>query len=375
MKLLRLILKNLVRSRRRTVLAAAGIGLAVFVVTAVMAVEAGFGSLASSGAATVLDVYEKDVACVHGSRVYDSYLETVRSLPAVVRATGVLKGLYSYQRRENLVAVEGVEYDEFRAIAGIRVVEGSEAEFAARGDGALVGRRLAAHYGWRVGDTVTMVEDGMAFQVAGIFASGDAAYEREVLLHKRFLAQLKRDEGRSTYLVVQVSDPDAVEPIAHTIDAAFANAPRPTKTQSEKAAREAQTRDYRAIRWMLSGMVLATVIASVFGAANSVSMSVRERTREVGILRSLGFRRRSILELLLGESLVLAVVGGSLGVAAAWALLSSERLVGGVVPVVVGSGTAVFGLGMALLIGLLGAVVPAVIASRLAIVDSLRVVD
>jgi putative ABC transport system permease protein len=374
MKFIKLIAKNLSRNLRRTTLATAGISLAVFVVTSVTALEAGFGSLANSGGETLLNVYEKNVACPISSRVFDTYLQNIRSLPSVIRATGVLRAMYTYQRKENLVPVEGVDFETFRAIGGIRIQEGSEKDFGANGDGALVGRRLAEHYGWRVGETVSMVE-GLTFRVAGIFMSSNATYERQVLLHKTFLANLKRDEGKSTYLVVQVAGPGSVAPVSKSIDGAFANYPRPTKTQSEKAAREQESKDFNAIRMMLSGMVLATILVSVFGAANSVSMSVRERTREVGILRSLGFQRKHVLEILIAESILIGLIGGLIGVGASWTLLASERMVGGIVPLIVGPGTAVFGLGMAVLIGLLGALVPAIVASRARIIDTLRTVD
>jgi putative ABC transport system permease protein len=374
MKLAKLVIRNFSRNRRRSVLATAGITLAVFVGTAVSAVEAGFASLGDAGGESVLNVYEKNVACALTSRVFDGYLAGIRSLPAVVGATGVLRGMYTYQRKENLVPVEGVEYETFRAIGGVRVDEGSEEGFVTRNDGALAGRLLARQYSWHVGQTVPMVE-GLTVRLAGIFSSPDAARERELVLHKSFLASLQRDEGKSTYLLVRVSGASAVAPVSRSIDAALANAPRPTKTQSEKAAREQQSRDYDAIRMMLSGMVLATILASVFASANSVSMSVRERTREVGILRSLGFRRPHVVGILVGESLLAALIGGVVGTGASWALLASERLLGGIVPVVVRPGTAAMGLGMALVIGLLGALVPAVMAANSEVVDSLRVVD
>ncbi len=374
MKLIRLILKNALRNRRRTALSAAGIGLAVFVVTAVTAVQAGFGTLASEGSESVLNVYEKNVACVLGSRVFDTYLSGIRSISRVVSATGVLKGIYTYRRKENLVPVEGVEYEAFRSIGDIRVQDGSEAAFLAAGAWALVGRRLAERYNWRVGETVAMVE-GLTVRVAGTFSSPNAGYEREMLVHKRYLESFKRDEGKSTYLAVKVANVGAVASVSRAIDTTFANYPRPTKTQSEKATFEQQARDYDAIRLMLSAMVLATILASLFGAANSVSMSVRERTREVGILRSLGFRRTHVLALLLGESTLIAVFGGFVGVGASWLLLASEKMVGGVVPVIVTLPTAAFGVAMAVLVGLLGAIVPTVAASRVKIVDTLRFVD
>ncbi len=196
-----------------------------------------------------------------------------------------------------------------------------------------------------------------------------------VLVHKEFLARLKRDEGRSTYLVVGLDDPGSVASVSRSIDGALANYPKPTTTQSEKAAKAQELKDFVEIRRMLSAMLLATAVASVFGAANSVSMSVRERTREVGVLRSLGLRRAHILGIVLAESALVSAAGGVLGLSAAAALLVSGKTLGGTVPVILGARVALLGLGVSLLIGLLGAALPALHASRLRIVESLRFVD
>ncbi len=375
MRFLPLVLKGIRRNRRRTILTASGIGLSVFVVSALLAVEGGFETLVDSAGESTLNVYEKGVACPLSSRVFDAYLTTIGSTPHVVEATGVLRGLYSYQSKKNLVIVSGVDYDAFRKVKHVVIREGNDREFRGRSDGALVGRRVASEYGWQVGQTVSLVEDRLTFQVAAIFESTDKSYEGGVLLHKDFLAKLKRDEGRSTYLIVALSDPSAVSAVSKSIDGTLANYPKPTTTQSERAAKERELKDFFEIRRMLFGMLLATMVVSMFGAANSVSMSVRERTREVGILRSLGLRKTHILEILLGEFTLIAAVGGLVGLAAASALLASEKTLGGTVPLVLSPKYALMGMGIALLIGLMGALVPSLNASRLKIVESLRFVD
>jgi len=375
MRFLPLVLKSIRRNRRRTVLTAAGIGLAVFVVSALLAVEAGFETLFDSAGESTLNVYEKGVACPFTSRVFDSYLTPIGSTPQVVEATGVLRGLYSYQSKDNLVVVSGVDYDVFRRLKRVVIRAGDERDFRTRSDGALVGRRAASEYGWRLGQSVSLLEDRLTFQVAGVFESADKAYESGVLLHKDFLAKLKRDEGRSTYLIVAVRDPGAIAAVSSSIDGALANYPKPTTTQSERAAKERELKDFLEIRRMLFGMLLATIAVSMFGAANSVSMSVRERTREVGILRSLGLRKRHILEILLAESTLVAAAGGLIGLTAASLLLASEKTLGGTVPLVLSPKYALIGMGIALSIGLLGAIVPGLNAARLRIVESLRFVD
>jgi putative ABC transport system permease protein len=370
-----LVLRSLSRNRRRTLLTIAGIALSVFVSSALLAVEGGFETLFDSSERSLLNVSEKGLACPLSSRVYDSYLRTVAAVPHVVAATGVLRGLYSYQTHDKLVVVSGVDYDSFRKLKSIVVRDGSAKTFVATGDGALVGRRVAGDYGWHVGQTVALLEDRLRFRVSGIFESPDKAYEGGVLVHKEFLARLKRDEGRSTFLVVSVDDPGAIGSVSGGIDRALANHPKPTRTLSERAAKERELKDFLEIRRMLSVMLLATILTSVFGAANSVAMSVRERTREVGILRSVGLRKGQILGLLVGESTVVAAVGGVIGLLAALALVLSAAAIGGLVPLVLGPKQALLGLAIALSVGVLGAILPSLRASRSRIIESLRFVD
>jgi putative ABC transport system permease protein len=283
--------------------------------------------------------------------------------------------MYTYQGKENLVVVSGVDYESFRRLKPVEVVEGSERGFEARRDGALVGRPLANQYGWKVGDTVRLVEDRLTFAISGIFTSSDKGYETGVLLHKEYLGKLKRDEGKSTFLIVRLADPAAASAVSQSIDAELANSPKPTKTQSERAARERELQDFQEMRRMLGLMIIATVVVSVFGAANGVSMSVRERTREVGILRSLGLRKDHIMSIVIGEAVLVAVGGGAVGVGLAYVLLAADRTLGGMVPLAVPPANLAVAAGASLLVGLLGSLAPAVRATRLSIVDCLKLAD
>ncbi|HMA97235.1 MAG TPA: ABC transporter permease [Polyangiaceae bacterium] len=174
MKFFPFILKNIMRNRRRTGLMAAGIAVAVFVISALLTVEAGFGSLIGSAEDTLLNVREKGIACPVTSRVLDSYLASIRHNPLVRSATGVLRGMYTYKSKENLVVVSGVDYAEFRDLKAVRLLQGSEEAFLARPDAALVGLPLITKHGWQVGQTVSLEQGGgVSFNVAGVFASSD----------------------------------------------------------------------------------------------------------------------------------------------------------------------------------------------------------
>jgi putative ABC transport system permease protein len=373
-RFLPLVLKSILRNRRRTLLMAAGIAVAVFVISALLAVEAGFAALIGSADDTLLNVREKGLACPVTSRVLDSYLRRITGIPGVRGATGVLRGLYTYQRKENLVVVSGVDYEGFRKLKSLHLVSGSEEAFLARLDAALVGAPMAAQHDWREGQSVAFVE-GLTVIVAGTFASSDKSYEAGVLTHKSYLSRLQRDEGKSTYMVVGLNAPGMVSQVSHAIDTELANFPKPTKTQSERASRERELQDFLEIRRMLALMVAAAVLVSILGAANSVSMSMRERLREVGILRSLGLNKGQILSLLVGESLAVAVVGGAVGIGLSGILLATDRTMGGMIPLGLRSSALAIAAGASLLIGLAGAFLPAVRATRLPIVDTLRLTD
>ena len=374
MKFLPLILKNIMRNRRRTLLMAAGIAVAVFVISALLTVEAGFGTLIGSAEDTLLNVREKGLACPVTSRVFDSYLHSIQRNPSVRSATGVLRGLYTYRSKDNMVVVSGVDYDSFRDLKAIRVVNGSEQAFLGRPDAVLVGQPLATQHGWRGGQSVSFEQSGVTFTVAGTFVSSDKAYENGILAHKEYLAKLQRDEGKSTYIVVALKDPAAASAVSLAIDSEFKNAPKPTKTESERDARERELSDFAQIRHMLGLLVLAAIVVSIFGAANSVSMSVRERTREVGILRSLGLQKSHILGIVIGESLAVAYVGGAIGIGLSVLLLTSDKVLALIV-LSLRLSTLLFAVAVSAVIGLAGAFLPAIRATKLSIVDALRLAD
>jgi len=119
---------------------------------------------------------------------------------------------------------------------------------------------------------------------------------------------------------------------------------------------------------------LAAIVVSIFGAANSVSMSVRERTREVGILRSLGLQKSHILGIVIGESLVVAFVGGVIGIGLSALLLSTDKVLALIV-LSLRPSTLLSALALSAVIGLGGAFLPAIRATKLSIVNALRLAD
>jgi putative ABC transport system permease protein len=128
------------------------------------------------------------------------------------------------------------------------------------------------------------------------------------------------------------------------------------------------------INLLLGSISLAVVITTLFVAGNTMAMSVRERTTEIGVMRTLGFPSATIFMLIAGEGLLMSILGGILGVGLARAIVNPDFLsAGAFIPAIsVNNSNIVTGLGLSVLIGLLAGLIPATMASRLKIVDALR---
>jgi len=176
-------------------------------------------------------------------------------------------------------------------------------------------------------------------------------------------------------VVTKINDPDRATQLANQIDAKFANSSNETKTQTEQAFSASFASMLGNLNLLLGSVALAVVLTTLFVAGNTMAMSVRERTTEIAVMRTLGFPALTIFLLVVGEGLIVALVGGALGAALARATINAEALgmAGGFIPLFgVNNWNVVVGIGLSILIGLLAAVIPATMASRLKIVDALR---
>lgn len=248
----------------------------------------------------------------------------------------------------------------------------------------IASRALANKFGWQPGERITLVGDffpvTLELKLIGIFEEPNQFeaiyfnwdYLRESIAAAGTGATL---DTISQYMVLAES-PDDVPRVAKIIDEMFDNSPYPTKTESEQAFVLSFVSFLGNLKLFLLAIGGAVTFTILLVSANTLSMSVRERIREVGVLKTLGFTPRMILGILLGEGAMVALFGGVLGCALAWSfclLLRNAEIplqqlrVMNVTPLIVS-----ISLLIALLIGLLSAVVPALGAARRPILDSLR---
>ncbi|MDA1265948.1 MAG: FtsX-like permease family protein [Planctomycetota bacterium] len=377
MKLLRLVLKNLLRRKGRTVLTIGGIGSALLLFVLVESLSLGLDrALSGTDAAKTLVVYRKNRYCPQTSNLPDVYLSRIEDVQGVESVLPVQIFLNNCRASLDLVTFQGAPVERMLASRNLTILEGSEARFREEQDAALVGVNFAKRRGVSVGEQFKF--GGIDVKVAGIFESSEQAEESLILTHLDFLryAMPMRRDGSVTQYEVKVTDPSRAKEIAAEIDALFVTAEQPTDTRPQVAHLERATKDLSTIlgfgRWLGLGCVV--VVLSL--VANTVFMSVQERVKEFGVFRTLGFRETHIGGLVVVEAIVLALLGAVFGLGAAFGILQASHLTIGSEGVSVAFATSpaliVRGLVVALSVGVIAGLIPAVRSARQPIVQSLR---
>jgi putative ABC transport system permease protein len=312
------------------------------------------------------------------------FLRQIESVPGVSNVAFASWFGGSYQDRPAQFAVFPVDPDRYLAVVPEIVLPPEAAErWRATRDGAVVGRSLAARYGWQVGDRMTLVADiwpqrggsnEWNFEIVGVFTSPDSEQNEGALLFQHDYFDEARQFARGTvgWFLVQVEDPEQAEEVSLAIDALFANSPNETKTQTEKAFAQGFARQFGDI-----GLIVTAVLGAVFFTilvltGNTMAQAVRERIPELAILKTLGFSDTRVLLLVIGESLLLVLVGGALGLALAGLGLGAlSSVLAGFGIAGLSSQVVTLGLLVILALGLAVGLPPAVRAMRLSVVDAL----
>jgi putative ABC transport system permease protein len=316
-----------------------------------------------------------------------AHLARVRATPGVRQATHAtwFGGKYK-DEHEGRFGIFPVEPAEWLAIYPEYVLDDAErAAWLATRTGVVVGRKTAEQFGWRVGDRIPIqgtifrkADGGMMweFDLVGIYEGSKQGVD-ETLFFVRFdyFNEAHDVEPKDTvgWLVVQVDDPADSAGVAERIDAQFANSAFETETMAEKAFVQGFANQIGNIGAILRWVLTAVFFTILLVAGNTMAQSVRERTSEIAVLKTLGFTAPTVLLLVLAESLLLSVGAGALGLALGWLAVSSGDPTDGYLPVfLVPARDLGLGLALAVALGLATGVLPAIQATRLRIVDALR---
>lgn len=369
--------RNLARRPGRTALTVLGIALATLLATLVESLGAGLErALSGSQAARTLVVYRQNRYCPQTSFLPERYVSGIERIEGVESVLPVKVFLSNCRASLDIVAFQGAPVGRLFEARDLHVIEGSAEEFRARRDSALVGREFARRRDLEVGDAFRL--GNIDIRVAGVFASSEPVEEGVVLTHLEYLQRAGPVDrlGTVTEFEVRVRDAADAERVAREIDALFATAEEPTDTRPKLAYLTSATRDLRAVLAFARVLALACVAVVLALVGNTVLMAVAERTREMGVMRTVGFRARHLFAFVVLEALAYAALGGVLGLALAWLAVATTHLSigseGVSVSFLVSGAVVLRALAACAAAALVAALLPALRASRLEVVRALR---
>ena len=385
MKYLHLIWAALFRRKTRTILTLVSIIAAFLLFGMLDAVRTGFDQAGNSAnGAERLQT---------GSRL--SFIQTLpQSLEArIAQVPGVKMVTYAnwfggaYQDPHNQVFSFAVEPNYLDLYPEMEVSPAERKAFETTRTGALVGEKLAQRFHWKVGDKIPMQSTifpnhegskNWTFDIVGILHSKDKKsggfYDQMFLLNwKYFDETTPYNRGQVGWYVTRVTDVNQADRVAKAIDAISANSDHETRTQTEAAATASWMKQLADIGLIVTSIMGAVFFTLLLLSGNTMMQAVRERTSELAVLKTIGFSSRSVLAMVLAESVLLLLLGGVLGLALAMLVVGGvHAAMGGAIPMApVDAGIWLRGLLLMIAAGLLVGALPAMRAMRLNIVDAL----
>lgn len=385
MQFLALILKNMLRNRRRTLLTIASVALSFCLLGVLLALyNALFLSDAKEEQALRLITRHKVSLTLVMPRYYDQRIQQVPGVAAVL-PTMWYGGAYRDARdQRNFFPRFACDPNRlFQAFPDFVIDEVQKQAFIRDRQGAVAGKALADKFGWKLGERITLVGDifpgQLELYLRGIF---EHPTDDEVLYFPFEYLYESLPAGRRDFVgtfIILAQSPDEVPRVAAAVDEMFRNSPVPTRTETEKAFALSFLSFLGDVKLFLLGLCGAVTFTILLVSANTMAMSIRERYREVGVLKTLGFTRGAVLGLLLGEAAGIAMLGGALGLGVAAFLCVGIRSFPAFIQetktLALEPQVAAFCLVFAAFMGVASSIVPALGAARASIVDALRFTD
>src|SRR5579875_1896488 len=381
LRYLPLAFKNSLRNRRRTALTISSIAVSLCLLGVLIAIyHALYYSEATPGQALRLVVRHR----VSLAQAFPSAYEAkIRRIPGVkaVSVQNWFGGTYKDQQPVNFFARFGVDPAEFlKTRVQMEMPEDQRKAFVAERTACIVSRDLAERLHFHLGDRITLDGDiypvKLELIVRGIFDDPDA--RDSLFFNMEYLRELLPVGRRNldSTAVVLAESTDEVPRIAKAIDDMFANATPPTKTESEQQFALSFVSFLGNIKLFLLSICAAVTFTILLVSGNTMAMSVRERVKEVGVLKTLGYTNNTILGIIIGEALTISVIGGAIGLVFASFLAILVAKVGGTMVgqlhhLTMTPLAALTAMAVAVMIGLISSFFPAWNAARSNILDSL----
>ncbi len=238
----------------------------------------------------------------------------IRALPQVVEVMPVRLTMTSCQSSTDVIAMHGVDKEIFGLFHNYDLDDKTIEAFRSDKAGAIVGEKIAQRYDWEVGQHVTLAElNGISFNIHGIFSMDGAADDFIIVTGRKFLQEADNEQGLSHYVLIKARD--GLDPAAVGREIDDLPLVVETTTLGEGAHIATVLAQLSDLVKLSRGIICVIIVVILIAIGNAISMATRDRAREFGILRTLGFQKRTIVMMVLGEGVIQAVIGGLIGCA------------------------------------------------------------
>ena len=318
MTLTRFVTKNAFRNKRRSILTVLSIAFSLLLLTFMMTLWHAFALDDGSAESSQRLVVRHRVSLTFPLPGF--YREKIRALPGVVAVVpnSWFQGVYKDQKADNFFPRFGTDPDEFfKVYRDIAIPQDQLKAWQRDRQGAVVSDSLATKYGWKIGDRIVIVGDiypvTVELFIRGIYHADPDP--KSLYFNAKYIEEsVPTFKGKAGTFDILADTPANVSKIASAVDEMFRNSPQPTKTESEKAFGLEFVAMMGNVKAFILSICIAVVFATLLVSANTIAMSIRERTREVAVLKTLGFTRRGVLGLFVSEAVALSLIGGLVGV-------------------------------------------------------------
>jgi putative ABC transport system permease protein len=378
-----LVRKNLFRKKLRAILMMVSILVAFLIFGMLASFDRAFTAGEDTAAADRLVVVNK----INFTQPLPiAYFNRVRGVEGVRQVAHLNWFGGYYQEPKNFLIVMAVEPQTYMEVYGndIDIPSDARQAFLRERTGALVGETMARKWGWKVGDRVPIASNIFSqksgsrtwdFTIVGIFTPRKPQIDTNFMVFQYAYFDETRSFGKDQigWMVLQTTAPSLNDQVAKAIDQMFANSQAETATDTEKAFNKAFAAQLGNIALIVTLVIGAAFVTILMIVGNTMALTIRERTREIGVLKTLGFSGGRVLGLVLGESVLLALLGGipGLALAALITLALRENMANFIPGFAMTPGIALVGLALMLGLGMITGIIPALNAMRLKIAAAL----
>ena len=326
------IVKSALRNPRRTVLTITSIAVSLAMIVVLQSVLKFFLNPTTDRKESISRIVARHRVSLN-LELPIAYASKIRSVDGVKALTPLywFDGIYKDEQLENQFPSIGVDLADFFNVFTEFTPDAHLADALMERSSAVVGEQLMKRYGWELGDRITLKGETtpvhLDFTIRSVFSGNDPSAHADLLVFDQtYLNESLGETLRTSSFYIMVRSPKEVERVCQEIEAMFRNSPAEVRAETEKAFELSFVEMLGNINLLFSSLISVIILSILIIASSTMAMAIRERTREIAVLKTLGFSRGTVTFMVVAEGVLLSIVGAILGVGGAWLLLPRPPL-------------------------------------------------